>query len=647
MGTSDQIGGETGGPTTNTIFVSYSREDQKQALPIIQLLQGEGYNVWWDGLLEGGERFSNITHQALENAKAVVVLWSKTSIGSHWVHDEATRGRDRKCLVPLSLDGSEPPLGFRQFQVIDIWKAKIRTDAPEMEKMLRAVANLHGEAARPLPPPPKARSSQLGRREAIGAGALLAVAGGGFAAWKWLEPNASLRSVAVLPFDNLSGDASRAYFSDGLSEELRNTLSLNRQLAVAAQTSSNKFRDDELDAKAIARQLGVAYILDGSVRQSGDIVRVSAQLIEGNTGFEKWSQSFDRKLSDIFAVQSDIATTVADELASKIWTNPADAKTRVGGTTSVKAYDAYLRGQALYKLAADERSDRDALAQFEAAIAADSRYAVAHAARSRALTVIANNYSTGDQLRKYYAQSVAAAKKAVEIAPDLAEAHSALGFVLFNGMLQVKAASDPYRQSFDLGFGNADILASYANYAARTGSFASAREAIARAKRLDPLNPSVFRNAGVIEYCDRQYDAAIALFDSALSLNLKIGGVQSLLGDIRILQGNWQAAQKHFALEPGKLARQKGEAIVEMKLNGSAAGQAVIARMKADFGDNSLYQQAQVMAQWGRPDEAIAALAKAKAAGDSGLVQLRNDPLLDPLRDKTEFKAILASMGFE
>lgn len=643
METSDEIGGSA----ENTVFVSYSREDQKQALPIIQLLQAEGYHVWWDGLLEGGERFSNTTHQALENAKAVVVLWSKTSIASHWVHDEATRGRDRKCLVPLSLDGSEPPLGFRQFQVIDISKAKIRTGAPEMDKMLRAVANLHGEAARPLPLPAKPRSLQLGRREAIGAGVVLVVAGGGFAAWKWLEPDALLRSVAVMPFDNLSGDASRAYFSDGLSEELRNTLSLNRQLAVAAQTSSNKFRDNEQDAKAIARQLGVAYILDGSVRQSGDMVRVSAQLIEGETGFEKWSQSFDRKLSDIFAVQSDIATTVADELASKIWAVSGDAKTRIGGTANVKAYDAFLRGQALYKLAADEKSDRDALVQFDAATAADGRYAAAHAARSRALTVIANNYSKGDQLRNFYAQSVAAAKKAVEIAPDLAEAHSALGFVLFNGMLQVRAANDPYRQSFELGFGNADILASYANYAARIGNFASAREAIARAKRLDPLNPSVFRNAGVIEYCDRQYDAAIALFGTALSLNPKIGGVQSLLGDIRILQGNWQAAKNHFALEPGKLAQQKGEAIIATKLNNVAAGQTVIDSMKAEFGDNSLYQQAQVMAQWGRPDDAIAALARAKAAGDSGLVQLRNDPLLDPLRDNPDFKAIMAAMGFE
>ncbi len=645
MGIGDQIDSADG----STVFVSYSREDQKRALPIIKILQNAGYKVWWDGLLEGGERFSNSTDHALENANAVVVLWSKTSIASHWVHDEATRGRDRKCLVPLSLDGSEPPLGFRQFQVIDISHAKIRANAPEMEKMLRAVAALHGDAERARPTATTRRSFQLGRREAIGAGVLVLAAGGGFAVWKSgiLGSDAAFRSVAVLPFDNLSGDASREYFSDGLSEELRNTLSLNRQLDVAAQTSSSKFRDKDLDAKAIARQLDVAYILDGSVRQSGDTVRIATQLIEGETGFETWSQTFDRKLSDIFAVQSDIATTVADQLALKIWGNPADARKRVGGTKNLKAYDAYLRGQALYKLAADEKSDRGALEHFDAAVDADEKYALAHAARSRALTVIANNYTAGEQLQKMYALSVAAAKKAVALTPDLAEAHAALGFVLFNGMLQVKAAGDSYRQSFELGFGNADILSSYASYAARTGDFANARKAIARAKMLDPLNPSVFRNAGVIEYCDRQYDTAIDLFNGALSLNPKIGGVQSLLGDIQLVRGNPQDAAKHFALEPGTLARQKGEAITRMKLEGSAAGQAVMDQMRREFGDNSLYQQAQVMAQWGQRDDAIMLLDKALVAGDSGLVQLRNDPLLDPLRGEAAFQAIATKLGFE
>ncbi len=643
-----ETGDQNDGATDATIFVSYSRVDQKRALPIIQILEKAGYRVWWDGLLEGGERFANTTNAALEGARAVVVLWSKTSIASHWVHDEATHGRDRKCLVPLSLDGSEPPLGFRQFQFIDVSRAKIRADAPEMQSMLRAVASLHGDHV-PSPQSSAGEAFHIGRREAIGAGVLVALTGGGVAAWKsgLFGAGAAFRSVAVLPFDNLSGDASKNYFSDGLSEELRATLSLNRQIAVAAQTSSNSFRDKELDAKAIAAKLGVAYILDGSVRQSGDMVRVSAQLIEGSTGFEKWSESFDRKLSDIFAVQSDIATTVADALASKIWASSAAPKQAVGGTKDSNAYDAYLRGKALYALAEGEQSDRAALAQYDQAIKADKGYAAAYAAKSRSLTVIANNYAAGDAISDYYRQSVQAAQQAIRLAPDLAEGHAALGFVQFNGMLDVRAAQLPYRKSFELGFGNADILGSYANYAARTSQFDDARRAIARALRLDPLNASVFRNAGIIEYCDRKYDAATTMLNRALSLNPKIGGVQSVLGDIALLRGQTAHAKTYFVREPVKLAQQKGLAIIAVKEDDAATGQAVLSRMIADFGNNSLYQQAQVMAQSGRIDDAIACLERAKSAGDSGLVLLHNDPLLDPLRQNERFKAISSAMGFE
>ena len=136
--TSGQATGAGGKPTT--VFVSYSRADQKRALPVIELLERAGFAVWWDGLIEGGERFSRTTATALDTARAVVVLWSQTSADSHWVHDEATSGRDRGVLVPLSLDGTEPPLGFRQFQFIDVSKGRLRA---ESDRIVRAVAALH------------------------------------------------------------------------------------------------------------------------------------------------------------------------------------------------------------------------------------------------------------------------------------------------------------------------------------------------------------------------------------------------------------------------------------------------------------------------------------------------------------------------
>jgi TolB-like protein len=630
-----------------TIFLSYSRADQKAALPVIAALEAASFSVWWDGLLEGGERFAKTTESALENARAVVVLWSKTSIASHWVHDEATRGRDRRCLVPVSIDGSEPPLGFRQFQVIDISQTKGRANTPEMQKLVRAVAALHEQDVQ-LPPP--AKHPLITRRSALVGGSAVVLGGAGFAVWKLqlFGPSSAQSSVAVLPFANLSGDKAQEYFSDGLSEEIRSTLSLNNQIEVAARTSSNRFKDQKLDATTIASQLGVAHIVEGAVRRAGEVVRVSAQLIDGKTGKEKWSQSFNRRMDDIFGVQSEIANVVADGLLVEISTNNAKARTAsLGGTSNSKAYDAYLRGKALYNLAADEKSDRAALAQFDEAIRIDPKYAAAYAAKSRALTVIANNYAGGAELRAYYDRSVAAARNAIQLVPELAEAQAALGFVMCNGQLDIKGAESPYRKSFESGFGNADILSGFAIYAARTGKFDEARQAIARAQKLDPLNPIVFRNAGVIEYCDRQYEATKAPLKTALSLNPKMSGVHQMIGDMALLRGDLTEAKQEYIAEPNSLTRLQGLAIVEHRLKNKDAAQAAMAELLTEFGDNSLYQQAQIFAGWGDKAAALTALNRAYQAGDSGLVLLRNDPMFDGIRNDPGFGKLLTTLGFE
>ena len=170
--------GDPGNSPAHTIFLSYSRVDQKNALLIVRLLEDAGYGVWWDGLLEGGERFSRTTEMALEQARAVVVLWSRTSTDSHWVHDEATRGRETGRLVPLSLDGSLPPLGFGQFQAIDVSHALGKPDSEPMRALVRAVAALHDG---PPPAPAAARSPTSGadparRRLLVAAGVAVVVA---------------------------------------------------------------------------------------------------------------------------------------------------------------------------------------------------------------------------------------------------------------------------------------------------------------------------------------------------------------------------------------------------------------------------------------------------------------------------------------
>lgn len=635
--------GRNGEPTT--VFVSYSRADRDRALPIIQALETAGYSVWWDGLLEGGERYSRTTEAALETARAVVVLWSKTSIGSHWVHDEATRARDLRKLVPLSIDGSKPPLGFGQFQTIDVAG---RAGDPGLAAVIRAVAVLHDSPALPRDPPAPIRTKVNRRRVIGGAAAAIGVTAAG-AWWAGLlgPAGAGANSVAVLPFDNLSGDPDRAYFSDGLAAELRAELARNPLLQVAAQTSSNRFRQSEDDARSICRALDVTYLLDGSVRRSGDTVRIAAELIEGKSGYSRWSQTFDRPVSNIFAVQEEIAQSVTSALTARmIERKQGMSAEEIAGTRNLAAFDAYLRGKDLFDRAADEPGDLAALDAFDRAIAADPRYALPHAARARSLTVIGNQYEQGDSRRGRYRDAIAAAERGVALAPELAETHSALGFALFNGRIDAKAAAPPYERSLALGRGDADVLSRYAVFSARCGRFEPARSAIARSAKLDPLNARTFRLIGEVEYSARAYAASIPPVERALQLNPDLSVAHAAIGASRLMLGEIDSARAAYAKEKSSLFRLTGLAIIDGRQGRAAAAEASFRSLVAEHGDNSLYQRAQILAQWGKHADALSSLERAYDEGDAGLVYLRNDPFVDPLRKDVRFIRLLGQLGF-
>lgn len=645
MTTLDVPCGSSGKPTT--VFVSYSSVDRARVKPIIAALEQAGFSVWWDGLIEGGEQFARSIEVPLEQALAVVVVWSKNSAVSHWVNDEAARGRDRSRLIPVTIDGSLPPLGFRQFQAIPLAKPRRGKSDPGIDAMLRSVAALHDL---PMPEPYIPRGvSGIDRRTLIGGGVVVAAAGAGGAWWAGLigPTGAAANSIAVLPFDNLSGDPDRTYFSDGLAAEVRSELASNPLLQVAAQTSSNRFRSSEDDARKISRALGVTYLLDGNVRRSGELMRISAELIEGRTGFSRWAQTFDRPADNIFAVQEEIARSVIDALTAQVLgKKPGASRKLAGGTTNLEAYDAYLRGKDLYDRAADEAGDIAALDSFDRAIAGDPRYALAYAARSRSLTVIGNQYEQGTARRARYQAAITAAKRAVALAPDVAETQSALGFALFYGRIDVRAARPPYERSYALGRGDADVLSRYALFSARCGNFDAARPAIARAATLDPLNARTFRLMGEVEYAARQYLASITHLERALGLNPSLSVAHSSIGACHYLLGEVEAARTDYAREPSSLFGLTGLAIVDRKLARFADSEKSFAALVAEHGDNGLYQQAQVLAQWDRPDDAVAALLKAHAAGDSGLGHLNSDPMIDPVRRDARVIRLLQRLGF-
>ena len=625
----------------STIFLSYAHADKAKAQRIASALEKSGYTVWWDALIEGGSRFAKSIDDALDKADAVVVLWSKNSIESDWVKDEASHARDRQRLVPISLDGSHPPLGFRQYQMIDLSQWRGKAEAPQMEAVRRAIATAVGQQT-----VPRAASQPVDRRKALMAGgAAAAVAAGGAIAWQsglFGGASATARSIAVLPFKNLSGDPAQAFLSDGLTEEIRSTLARNAALMVLAGTTSATASEDGGDAKAISGKLGVGYLLDGSVQRSGDRVRVSTNLTNGRTGFSEWSESVDRKLDDIFAFQSEIARSVSDALSVRMATDAPS----LGGTRNAKAYEAYLRGKALYNLAKDEESDREARANFEVAVATDPSFALAHAALSRVFASLAAQNAKASELKPLYAAAAQQAERAIDLAPRLAEGHLALGYTKFAGFLDVRGAKPSYDKAYEYGRGDADIVLLYALYTVRARRFAEARDAIQRALALDPLNPRTHRASGMIAYLSRRYGDAAEGFREALRLNPNISTANAYLGNALMLMNKPQEARAVIPAEKSAMFRLTSLAILEHRSRNAAAAQQAFDELVAKVGDAALYQQAEVMAQWGKPAEAVTLLNRAREVGDPGLTTIATDPMLDPVARDPGFAQIVRELGF-
>lgn len=323
--------GEAPAKRSPSVFLSYSRADLNRARPVIVLLEAAGFDLWWDDRLEGGENYLATTEDRLESADCVAVLWPQTSNASHWVRDKAQRERERGCLVPLSLDGTMAPLGFRQFQLLDISGWSGDPGDALAGRVLAAVRARTGQGNAvhepPVPftvPPPAVSTAApapglaLSRRTLIIGGDTLAGGAGLVGLWQsglLGSSEAKAISMVVLPFRNLTGDVSKAWFSNGLSNELRAVLVRNPRLKVAAPTSSGAIEGE--DEFAIGRKLGVDHILRGSVQRDETQMRVSAELVAVANDEVQWGESYDRALKDVFAVQSEIARTVAVALVAE------------------------------------------------------------------------------------------------------------------------------------------------------------------------------------------------------------------------------------------------------------------------------------------------------------------------------------------
>ena len=444
------------------------------------------------------------------------------------------------------------------------------------------------------------------------------------------------RSIAVLAFTNLSGDPSQEYFSDGLSEELIDSLSRIRQLQVAARTSSFLFKAQPATIGDIARKLNVGAVLEGSVRRQGTQLRITAQLIDATTGYQEWSHTYDRALGDLLKAQEDIAAAVAESLRVTLLGGDV-AKLTLGGTANPKALDAYLRGMALMRRG-EEPDCRAAVPFFDAALSQDSSYATAQVGRAAALECIAATGGAFDD-HKAYAEAKEAADRALVLAPDLGVAHAVRAKVHM-GMLEFRAAEAQAARALALAPGDALVEAVYAWIEVLCGHATQGVQAARVAASLDPLTGAKWQDLALDLYYARLYEPALeALRHEAALTPLHTPSDADLLGSIEFFKGDAEASRQACA---GGTNWNQNEclAIAYHALGKPGEALAQFAKLRAILKDDGAFNYAEVYAQWGQTAEALAWLARAYALHDSGLVELKATPTLDPIRDTPEFKDI-------
>jgi TolB-like protein/Flp pilus assembly protein TadD len=458
------------------------------------------------------------------------------------------------------------------------------------------------------------------------------------------EPNElSSKSIAVLPFDNLSRDPDNAFFAEGVQDEILTRLAKVADLKVIARTSTQKFKSAPENLPDIAKQLGVMNVLEGSVQKANDQVRVNVQLINAVTNTHLWAEIYDRKLTDIFAVESDIAKTIADTLQAKL-TGSEKQLMASQPTTDTTAYEFYHKGRSLWEKRTGDNIPK-AIEFYEQAIARDPNYALAYAGLANAYVLLP--YYTGARRSDSLAKAKEAALKALQLDSNVAEAHVALGKLNFFSM-DLAGSMREYQRAIELKpnyatahqwLGN-DSLVSLGRF----------DEAIAEGKRaveLDPLSPIINADLGITLYLARRYDDAIEQLRKTLVIDPTFFYAHYNLGVALQLKGDLSAAISEY-----EKARQLSDDSFAMALLGAAkglagdknaAGQALKnLDQTAQNQETDEYSRALLFLSLNNKEEALRSIEKAVAARDgSSLTWIKVDPLLDPLRGDPRFEALV------
>ncbi|HEY1562356.1 MAG TPA: TIR domain-containing protein [Caulobacteraceae bacterium] len=564
------------------LFVSYARVDRARVAPLVAALEGEGWSVWWDPEMSPGQEFDRLIGEELDKARAVIAVWTPASVASRWVRGEARVAADRGVLAPVRFEAAQLPIDLRAIHTTDLDDWREDAQSPAFRELARAIRSLLGE------------TGAAGRDRAPRAAPKL--------------------SICVLPFSNLSGDPEQEYFSDGISEDIITDLSKVSALAVTARNNAFTFKGKSIEVQQVARHLNVSHVLEGSVRKAGNRVRITAQLINGETGNHLWAERWDRDLTDIFAVQDEISQAVVAALKLKLLPEEKKAIER-RGTENVEAYELFLMARRYYLGQSAKR--RDLVVRLcQRAIDLDPDYARAWALLAAVQAGKAAYSSEASDA------GWAAAERALALDPGLAEAHAAKGLLL-----------------------------------TRQARYDEAHEEIEISLRLDPESNEVNRDAGLWAIATRRYEDAIRYWGVAIA------------ADEADYSSPFMAMQCHEALgdkDGARTAAKEAVARLEKALvfepdNGAllAFGAGALAtlgeidRAKGwanhalllDPDDGTLrYNLACAMIRAGDTDYALDRLEEAMSMwGQKNFVWAQTDNDLDPIRELPRYKAIMSA----
>ena len=450
---------------------------------------------------------------------------------------------------------------------------------------------------------------------------------------------ASARAIAVLPFSDLSPAGDQRYFADGLAEELMGLLARSRSMRVVARRSAFRFRDRDDSIQEIGAALDVAHVLDGSVRKSADRVRISVELVDTASGFQVWSEDYDRRLGEIFSVQSEIATAIARELAVEVSEFELSARS---DAVDPLAWDMLLRARYLSELNTDEDFER-ALGHLRDAIALEPGFSDAWSL----MAVINANRAMHGMLDRDegFALARQAAEQAIRVEPEFSGGHLALGQVRLVYDWDIDAASEAIQRAYALAPGNAAVMQTMAYLSSAQGRVGEAIELLESAKSRDPLNAVVNNNLAVDYFYAGRFDESEREFTRLLDASPNYGGARIGLGKVYLLRGQAERALQLMSEEPFEPWRLSGLPLVLYALERHEEADRVLDELVRKYRDEAPSQIAENYAWRGDVDRAFSWLQHAYEVRDSGVTSLKVNPFFDAVRSDPRYPGFLEALG--